>query len=500
MIFLIRRIRIILYTTSILIAVGIYLSEMSAARLDQVYALLAITFLYFALLASPLYSVWPNLPWRPVYIQARQALGVSAFFYGLIHAYISFFDLLGGFEGLPFLSSKYLIAISLSATSLLILAILAATSPNRVHQWLRAKWKPIHRFVYLAGIFIIIHALMLGDHFVDLSQLIPQIAFYLLAFLFILEAIRFDKFYHQRFPNSPRVGLALVLTSILITIGAILMFFPSFGALSLNIHANHLANIQQQNGNQPISTDTSKKYSVSFIAPENPQPGKPVALRFKVHNILTGAEISKFYINQEKLMHMVVVSNDLTYFEHTHPQLVSSDFTISTTFPANDLYHIYLNFFPEGGSEQQFAFSYKVGNPGILKAPAMQPDATLEKTFGQYKVAITGEPFLADDMTGGTQILKYLITDTSGLPITNLEQYLGSFGHLILINEQTYEYIHIHPVQTRLLAKGELGGPEVNFVSLALSGRPITPGVYKAFGEFKHNSEVFVTNFTITLQ
>ena len=145
-------------------------------RLTQDYALLAAACLYFALLAGPFCYTIKVFPYRSQYIKARRALGVSAFYFAFLHFCVAFFEQLGGFGGLAFLSNNYVIALSLSATALVILSLLAATSFDSVVKKMKFKrWKLLHRLVYLAGICILIHAAMLGTHFQDLSEPIPQL-------------------------------------------------------------------------------------------------------------------------------------------------------------------------------------------------------------------------------------------------------------------------------------------------------------------------------------
>src|SRR5258708_21034017 len=106
----------------------IYFSSWSLIQLVQTYALTAAFYLYLTLLAGPLCYTFKFLPFRMQYIKARRAIGFSAFYFGLLHALFAFFGVLGGFQSLPTLPGKYLIAISLSFTSLIILTIMAATS------------------------------------------------------------------------------------------------------------------------------------------------------------------------------------------------------------------------------------------------------------------------------------------------------------------------------------------------------------------------------------
>lgn len=209
--FLLTYIRPIVFAFSFLVAIAIFVAvvsrvpsyELRLTGLIETYAFAAVIYLYLALLASPLYAVFPKAPLRILYIKARKAIGVSAFFFALIHGSLAFRGLLGGFAGLAYLPTKYLIAISLSAIALFILAVMALTSMRffsiKLGQW----WKPLHRFVYLAGILILVHARLVGAHFQDLSKPIPLISAAALLLLLTLEAIRFYRYLASKFRVPP---------------------------------------------------------------------------------------------------------------------------------------------------------------------------------------------------------------------------------------------------------------------------------------------------------
>ena len=132
----IKNIRFYVLLLSTVLLMWIYLwvklfipeGNLQIVKLTEYYALTTISFLYLSLLTTPLYHAFPKLPGRAQYTKARRALGVSAFFFALMHVYFAFFGQLGGFAGLSFLSTNYLIAISLSTIALLILGLLALTS------------------------------------------------------------------------------------------------------------------------------------------------------------------------------------------------------------------------------------------------------------------------------------------------------------------------------------------------------------------------------------
>ncbi len=158
--------------------------------LIKYFAKTSVLFLYFTLLASPLYATFPNVPWRAVYIKARKALGVSAFFFGLLHALMAFFISIGGFAGLANMTGIYLTAIILAAIALFILTILAITSLKYCIKKLGKYWKPLHRMVYIAGIFILIHATIMGSDILSLSN----ISSWGIIILLIMEVIRYWKY------------------------------------------------------------------------------------------------------------------------------------------------------------------------------------------------------------------------------------------------------------------------------------------------------------------
>ena len=139
-----------------------------------------------------------------------------------LHAFLAFFKLLGGFAGVHFLSGEVLAAVIFSFTALVILAVMTVTSLDVLIKKLGTYWKPIHRFVYLAGALIVVHALLLGSDFVQLSNIIPQIFFTALFVLLCLEAKRLHAHLQSFIPEKYSVPIALILTA---GLGAFVYYF-----------------------------------------------------------------------------------------------------------------------------------------------------------------------------------------------------------------------------------------------------------------------------------
>jgi len=191
----------VLFSIAALVAVSNFYpaGELMVIKLERLYAFSALGFLYITLLIGPGIKVFGFIPYKSKLIHARRALGVSAFYFVLLHSNLAFFGLLGGFGGLGYLDGRYLLAVSLSFTAELILALMAATSFDFMVRKLTYRWwKFLHRFVYLAGTLIVIHALLIGSHYQDKFSLVALVSFALLAFLLAVEAIAWVKYLVMR--------------------------------------------------------------------------------------------------------------------------------------------------------------------------------------------------------------------------------------------------------------------------------------------------------------
>ena len=516
---LLANVRFYVLLFSLIISVAIYAfitrtvpaGSLQTIKLTQTYALTAVVYLYLALLAGPLCFTFRFLPFRGVYLKARRAIGVSAFYFGSLHAYFAFFKQLGGFGGLGFLSNRYLLAILLSFTALIILTLMASTSFDAVIVKLTyRKWKLLHRFVYLAGILILIHAMMLGTHFQNLASFIPQLAFVLVGFLFILEAVRIDAWLQKKFVNTPRFGLLLVVAIGLISFAS-RYIFTAETLFSLGIHAQHIQlakEIQQGLGgtnNLPnipgLQGDRSKRFTVSFLHSDTVKPNQDTILSFQVFDAASGNQIPAFTKVYDKFMHLIIVDSQLQYFTHIHPELQDDRFTITTQFPAAGIYHVYLNFQPAGAIEQQFAFTFSVGSVSAPAFAKASPDTNFTKTFATYEVTLSVPfPIKASDLAVGGEKLTFTIKGAaSHQPIKTLKPYLAAFGHLVMINQDTFDYVHVHPTNVTPPSADANGGPVVEFLPLGLYG-PIKPGIYRVFAQFNPDGSLIVADYTIKIE
>jgi len=109
----------------------------------------------------------------------KKTFGLLSFYYALAHVFVYAvidYQLNLGLLWSSFLHLWYLWA---SVPAFLILLVLAITSLKKLKVALGKKWKPIHRFVYLAGVLVVIHYLLVmkgGTGIVNGSTVKPLIA------------------------------------------------------------------------------------------------------------------------------------------------------------------------------------------------------------------------------------------------------------------------------------------------------------------------------------
>jgi methionine sulfoxide reductase heme-binding subunit len=158
-------------------------------RTTEIYAFVSLAYLYVALTIGPATKILTFLPNRGQILKARRAIGVSAFYFATLHALMAFINIVGSFEGffaLPLISRA---AVLMGLTSLLILLCMALTSfDSMVTKLTFPRWKFLHRFVYLAGVLIVIHATLLGNHFSDPREAwVKYITYIMVTFLVLFH-------------------------------------------------------------------------------------------------------------------------------------------------------------------------------------------------------------------------------------------------------------------------------------------------------------------------
>ena len=224
--------------------------------------------------------------------------------------------------------------------------------------------------------------------------------------------------------------------------------------------------------------------------------GQPTKFRFTIRHPLTDAVAHEFLPVHDKLFHLFVISRDMEEFAHIHPQShADGSFTIEHTLPKAGHYVLFSDFLPAGGGSQISATPIVTAGveADIVAARAkLTPDASWSKSADGVKVELLND---RATVLGGEEVdFLFKFTDAAiDTPTTDLERYLGAFGHLLILSEDMTEYVHAHPREEIQPdpSKPLTGGPEVLFDALLPK-----PGKYRAWLQFQRNGKLTTVPFT----
>lgn len=207
-------------------------------------------------------------------------------------------------------------------------------------------------------------------------------------------------------------------------------------------------------------------------------------LRFAVTKDDSGRNVTAYEREHGKELHFIVASRDLTVYRHLHP-VRAADGTWSTPvdLPEAGGYRVFADFKPKGATEG-LTLGADLAVTGSYEAAELPKQRTTATVDG-YEVALDG------GLRAGAATELRLRVTKDGKPVTDLEPYLGAYGHLVALRAGDLAYLHVHP-------NGEPGdgrtepGPEVSFTAEAPS-----PGAYRLFLDFKHEGKVRTAAFTV---
>lgn len=202
---------------------------------------------------------------------------------------------------------------------------------------------------------------------------------------------------------------------------------------------------------------------------------------------MDGQTFHDLVVVHEHLLHLIITSTDLEFFDHIHPvRQADGSFTIDYQFPKPGNYLLFADVTPRGDRQQ--VFRIPVGS--TRGEAALKPLPALAREIGQYHVELIPQP---RQLTAERDAQLVFRLTRQGQPVTDLEPYIGAMGHCVIISEDTKTYLHSHPEQLLAPPSAESrGGPDVAFHTYFPQ-----PGRYKAWGQFKRSEEIIVADFVL---
>ena len=214
-------------------------------------------------------------------------------------------------------------------------------------------------------------------------------------------------------------------------------------------------------------------------SPELLQPGAIASLTLRAVNPANGESVTRFEIVHEKLIHLFVVSENLSFFAHIHPVLQQDgSFRQQVRLPYGGMYRLLADFYPSGSVPQLATGTLYVSGDCDKRAlaPALAPYRAENLT-----AALRTEP--EQPLAGLETRLFFTLHPSAGL-----QPYLGAWAHMLAASEDLIDLIHLHP----FLAAGD-AYMQFNVIFPR-------PGLYRVWTQVQRQNVVNTLVFTIPVK
>jgi hypothetical protein len=225
-----------------------------------------------------------------------------------------------------------------------------------------------------------------------------------------------------------------------------------------------------------------------LTAPKNLVRNQPVSLVIDVRDS-QGKAVTNFDTFQEKIMHAIVVRDDLQSFAHIHPEYKGNGrFEVSTAFPTAGEYKIFSDYKPSRQKERVSLMTLNV--PGSVPLPKDLEKFNTTKILNDIQVNLKlSEP---TPKANKEVTLTFALKQTSNNQLVkNLQPYLGEKGHLVILKSSyplsTSDYIHAHALK-------QTGDGQIAFQTSFPQ-----PGTYKLWVQFNRDGKVNTADFWVNV-
>ena len=238
--------------------------------------------------------------------------------------------------------------------------------------------------------------------------------------------------------------------------------------LEHNDNAGGPSNVTMQFSYSPTSPKANEEVTLTMTPKLKDKPGEQVPLD----------------VEHTKKIHLIAVSEDLSWFDHIHPEMgADGAYTTKEKFPAAGKYTLFADYKPSGAN-------HTVDNLNITVAGAVPT----VKTYGADKLTgNAGDGFSVSLTPDGGKFVTNMAMHINGVVLLNgkavdvntLEDYLGAKAHMVVVSLADKKYLHVHP--------GVEGG------KFDLHTTFDKPGVYRGWIQFQSKGKVYTSDFVMNV-
>lgn len=232
---------------------------------------------------------------------------------------------------------------------------------------------------------------------------------------------------------------------------------------------------------QAVSKEATAELAVKIsTTPAVIEAGKSTNLTVAVTDGIKPIPLEEVH---EMKMHLLLFNEDLSWFDHIHPQeQKDGSYTVSEIFPNGGNYLLFTDYKPVGlaGAVNM----QKVEVKGTTAASKMDYKPKLVAKVGGFKMTLLNG---ADLKTNRSQDLQFSVEKNGKkLQESDFENYLGATAHIVMIGKEDKDFLHIHPVSDKRF-------PIYAQTSIKKAG------VYRMWAQFQIDGKLHTADFTVNV-
>lgn len=222
-------------------------------------------------------------------------------------------------------------------------------------------------------------------------------------------------------------------------------------------------------------------YTLALSEPQAPA-GRDVPVAFTIAGP-DGSPVTAYDVEHDRRLHLIAVRRDFSGFQHVHPELDSDGVWNTGLDLTAGQWRLLADF--KASAAEPLTLGTDLAVAGDFQPVAPSGDSRTAEVDA-YTVTLEG------DLAPGADAKLRLSVSRDGQPVTDLQPYLGAYGHLVALREGDLAYLHVHP-------DGAPGGgttqpgPDVVFYAAVPS-----TGTYHLYLDFRHQDVVRTAAFTVT--
>jgi hypothetical protein len=210
-------------------------------------------------------------------------------------------------------------------------------------------------------------------------------------------------------------------------------------------------------------------------------------LGFTITDARTGEPVTRFQDDLTKKLHLIVVREDLTGFQHVHPTLAADGrWTVTeAVLHRAGPWRLIADFIPAGGKRTVLATTVHATGGAYRTRPLRE---SRRAGSDRWRTSVDGYDveLAAEDYGAGEEGVARFTVQRAGRPVRDLQPYLGALGHTVLLRFGDVAYTHVHPKE------GDPGPGRIDFDVAYPRGAAAV-----VFFQFRHEGRVHTARFEL---